>query len=165
MLKLETKENRKSLAISDLETKVMRYKTTFKKLRRKKTTKKWNKVALKDEEIKINFTKGIEEKLLLNEENDTVDGIWKKLKESITVAEKICVTGRQEKNQPWITIDIMLKMEERRKLKLENKRVEYIQLCKDIKIAAGKLERNITKTNAKSLKSWTRSITIGFYKN
>ena len=71
-------------------------------------------------EIKINFTKGIEEKLLLDEKNDTVDGIWKKLKESITVvAEKICGTGRQGKKQPWITIDIMLKVEERRKLKLD----------------------------------------------
>ena len=93
--------------------------TTFKNLRQNKT-KKWNKEALKDEEIKINFTKGIEEKLLLDEENDMVDGFWKKLKESITVvAEKICGTGRQEKKQLWI-INIMLKMEERRKLKLGN---------------------------------------------
>ena len=40
---------------SDHKPIVMRYKTTFKKLRRKKTTKKWNKEGLMDEEIKINF--------------------------------------------------------------------------------------------------------------
>ena len=137
---------------SDHKPIVMRYKTTFKKLRRKKTTKKWNKEALKDEEIKINFTKGIEEKLLLDEENDTVDGIWKKLKESITVvAEKICGTGRQEKKQPWITIDIMLKMEERRKLKLENKRVEYKQLCKDIKKSCRKAREKYYEDKCKEL--------------
>ena len=89
---------------------------------------------------------------MLDEVNDTVDGIWKKLKESITVvAEKICGVGRQEKKPPWITIDIMLKMEERRKLKLENKRVEYKLLYKDIKQSCRKAREKYYEDKCKEL--------------
>ena len=50
----------------------------------------------------------------------------------------------------WITINIMLKMEDR-KLKLENKRVEYKQLCKYIKKSCRKAREKYYEDKCKEL--------------
>ena len=59
---------------------------------------------------------------------------WEKLHLYITeVAEEICGKRKNEKGQPWITIDILDKMNERSKLKNKDSKEEYRKLCRDTK--------------------------------
>ena len=84
--------------------------------------KTWNASVLKDKEKALQFQKKVDEKFKENYTNlGDVTENWEKLKNCISiVADEMCKTDRQELKQGWMNFEILKKMEERRKIKLED---------------------------------------------
>ena len=107
---------------SDHNPVVIRTETKLKSIKKKTKTKTWNASILKDTEKAIQFQKKVDEKFKENYTNlGDVTENWEKLKNCISiVADEMCKTDRQELKQGWMNFEILKKMEERRKIKLED---------------------------------------------
>ena len=133
-------------------------KPTSKDLDAKQSQNKWNTEILNNELIQNNFKEAIEEKLTSIDARENVvqpeiNVIWKELRECITeVAENICGTTKAQKKQPWITIEIMHKMEERRKAKQQPSNTKkYKMLCKEIRKECKKAKEKYYSDKCKEL--------------
>jgi len=99
----------------------------------------WKRELLKDKEVESNFNDAIL-KVMKSENSDTIDieTRWQKLKESILHGAKkvIGVKGKKREKKPWITEQLIDKMEERRKWKNvngEEGRRKYRQLNNELR--------------------------------
>src|SRR5437867_5025284 len=110
---------------------VVKMKIRLQRVKKAKTTVKWNINNLKKSEVRNAYRMRLDQQLQ-EEKIDgcmEVDEIWKRLKDSIsTVAEEICGKEMQPKKQNWMNSEILHKMEERRKCKNMRDEEQYKKL-------------------------------------
>src|SRR4029077_12231215 len=81
---------------------------------------KWNLGKLNDHNIRHNYQSKLDAQLLDKRihELDDVDKLWDKMKENISdIAEEICGREEVQMKQRWMNLNILTKIEERRKYK------------------------------------------------
>ena len=105
---------------SDHNPVIAMLKIRMKKVRKNKTSAKWNteniKITQERYEYQMKLDKQLKDKRV--GELDEIEEIWKKLKEGIeSVAEEICGKETVKKKQGWMNSHILKEMEERRKCK------------------------------------------------
>ena len=83
-----------------------------------KAAKRWNTDILKKDTIKHQFEEVAEEKFENDIDIDDTDEFWAEIKSRIVAtAEEVCGKHVPEKRQQWMTVEILQKMEERRRYK------------------------------------------------
>ena len=105
---------------SDHHVVVMNIRLRLKFIKKGKKRKQWNRYKLKDSSIAKQFEDNIDAHLKQhnNRQDENAENTWKQLKESISqVADNICGQAECSRQQPWITVEILQKMAERRRLK------------------------------------------------
>ncbi|KAG1686949.1 Telomere-associated protein RIF1 [Nymphon striatum] len=122
---------------SDHNPVVLKLKTTMKKLKSKQMGLHWNTEKLKEDKVRGEFREQIERKLgeVCTKEMSS-EVLWNKFKKDIhEVAHQSCGRNNPEKKQPWITVEILNLMIERRKLKNpknSKNNIRYKQMCRNI---------------------------------
>ncbi|KAG1683135.1 hypothetical protein GQR58_010144 [Nymphon striatum] len=122
---------------SDHNPVVLKLKTTMKKLKSKQMGLHWNTEKLKEDKVRGEFREQIERKLgeVCTKEMSS-EVLWNKFKKDIhEVAHQSCGKNNPEKKQPWITVEILNLMIERRKLKNpknSKNNIRYKQMCRNI---------------------------------
>ncbi len=96
---------------------IMKTRIQLKKVRAPRRPLKWNLEALKKEDGS-KFVEYIEDKVLQEKQSHDIDERWRVFRDNITESAKINI-GREKKKirKPWVTEEMMNKMEERRKWK------------------------------------------------
>jgi hypothetical protein len=133
----------------------MTIEVKLKKLKRKKTQKKWNLDILKENEETLRLM--IDEKITQKKkEKITVEERWKKIKDSITTSctEILGHKTKKATKKPWITSGMLDKMDERRKWKNINTdegRSKYRKLNNELRRETEKAREEWWKTECEEL--------------
>ena len=101
----------------------MKIRIKLKRIRKRKVTKKWDldKFA-KDTTVKRNFQQFVEEQMTKNRvRGDTIEKRWSQLKDTVKEGIRNSIPKRQKvAKKPWVTKEMLEKMEQRRKWKNQN---------------------------------------------
>ena len=140
---------------SDHHALVIKIRLKLKTMKKGKRQKQWNTTKLKESIIATQFKEGLETKLESNSTEENVEKLWALIRESITqMADNICGKKEQEKQQPWITTEILQKMTERRNLKNRNEtesKNQYKEINKSIRRMCREAKEEHYKTMCKEL--------------
>ena len=105
---------------SDHNALVMSMNVKFKKIKKARITKKWNLEALNSTEKRDDYIKEVEEKI--NCEAETSENLWGHIKSTIVTSAEthLGYVKKSSPKKPWITQEMINKMDERRKWKTDN---------------------------------------------
>jgi hypothetical protein len=113
---------------------------TLKNLKRKKNKKRWNRDKLKS--CGVEFTEAVESRIKY-ELQGTVDQKWQTLKTMVVTQAKAVIgySKGQQAKKPWVTEEMLKKMDERRKWKHQSTEIakkEYKRLNNELRRATDK---------------------------
>lgn len=151
---------------SDHNPVLVKTRTKLKIIKKKnKRSKKWNTQILKNEIVKESFKTKFDN-IYEEEKNMEANELWNKIKKCVEVtAEEICGKDKQDKKQKWMTIDILKKMEERRKLKsLVNTECKQKELTKEIQRECRKAKKNYYQQQCEELEELDKIHSPKLYK-
>ncbi len=103
---------------SDHNLVVMKCKLGFKKMRRREIREKFDLEVLRETRRREEYQKEVTERLSEHRKENSIEGEWKVLKESIIQAAKSKIgVEKRKRKKPWMKEEILQLMEERRKYK------------------------------------------------
>lgn len=109
-------------ADSDHNLVVMKVQLQLKQIKKPLKQLQWNLTALKGA-AKEKFSDGVRTRLQNADRSEgRANAIWKKLKEAVlkSAEENIALEKRRAAKKPWVTEEMICKMDERKKLKNQN---------------------------------------------
>lgn len=120
---------------SDHNPIVMKFMVKLKKQKHQRNNPKLNMDKLKDERIKIEYNVAVKNKyeaLIQEQEEVSTENEWNAIRDSmVKAAEEILPKKERIAKQPWMTVEILEKMEERKKEKNKDS-FRYRQLKRQI---------------------------------
>ncbi|KAK9879437.1 hypothetical protein WA026_006507 [Henosepilachna vigintioctopunctata] len=112
------------------------FKYKGKIIKERRNTKRYNIRTLKEPDKRDNLIEALKESFEANMPSDdqTEEECWKTIETNIkATTEKALGYIRHEARKPWMTKEILNRMEDRRIAKLENNDIKYKQINKDIR--------------------------------